>query len=325
MNKVRYHIRHDTTYRYDQPVGESHQLLRLAPRDLPWQQCVAHRLEITPEPTHSRDFVDSFGNTVRALHFEADHDLLSVRSESWVELQSRTLPPVEDSPPWESVRDMLRYQAGRRMDPDTLFATAFLFESTDVRLKRDFADYAGERFTPGLPLLAAVEHLMQRIFEEFIFDPEATEVSTPVTEVFASKRGVCQDFAHLMISCLRSLGIAARYMSGYLLTRPPPGRPRLIGADATHAWVSVFVPGLGWADFDPTNAVRPDLEHITIGWGRDFSDISPMRGVLLGGGGHEPEIAVTVVPEDEFAELYTDADQPALALDPVPDLRISNG
>lgn len=337
MTCVRYHIRHDTTYRYDRPVGESHQLLRLTPRQLPWQQCIAHRLEITPEPTHSREFSDSFGNTVRALHFEADHDLLSVRSEGWVELQSRLLEPADSSPPWETVRDTLRYQAGMRMDPETLLATVFLFESSEVRLKRDFADYASVSFSPDRPLLAAVDHLMQRIFDEFTFDPEATDVSTPVTEVFANKRGVCQDFAHFMISCLRSMGIAARYMSGYLLTRPPAGRKRLIGADATHAWVSVFVPGSGWADFDPTNAIRPDLEHITIGWGRDFSDISPMRGVILGGGGHEPDTAVTVVPEEEFAELYTDAGQPALALEvelepePEPDpepaqaLRISNG
>ncbi|MGL1833446.1 transglutaminase family protein [Rhodocyclaceae bacterium SMB388] len=318
MSTVRYHIRHDTLYRYDQTVGESHQLLRLVPRTLSWQQCIAHRIEISPEPSQWRDFRDSFGNSVRALHFEADHDLLSVRSESWVELQPRPMPEPETSAPWECVRDALRYQAGKRMDAATLSATGFLFESTDVRIKRDFADYARSSFEPGRPLLAAVNDLMQRIFDEFTFDPGATEISTPVTEVFANRRGVCQDFAHFMISCLRSTGVSARYMSGYLLTRPPPGRKRLIGADATHAWVSVFLPGHGWIDFDPTNAVRPDLEHITIGWGRDFSDISPMRGVLLGGGGHEPEIAVTVVPEEEFTELYTDADLPSL------ELRISN-
>lgn len=318
MTTVRYHIRHDTLYRYDQTVGESHQLLRLAPRTLPWQQCIAHRIEVSPEPSQWRDFTDSFGNRVRALHFEADHDLLSVRSESWVELQARPMPALDASAPWESVRDALRYEAGKRMDDTTLGATAFLFESTDVRIKRDFADYARASFEPGRPLLAAVNGLMSRIFDEFTFDPGATEISTPVTEVFATRRGVCQDFAHFMISCLRSMGVSARYVSGYLLTRPPPGRKRLIGADATHAWVSVFLPGHGWIDFDPTNAVRPDLEHITIGWGRDFSDISPMRGVLLGGGGHEPEIAVTVVPEEEFTELYTDADLPSL------ELRISN-
>ncbi len=314
MNPVRYHIRHETRYHYDQPVGESRQLLRLAPRTLGWQRCVGHRIEVRPEPSQSRDFVDSFGNTVRALHFDADHDELLVHSESWVELQPRPLPELEDSPNWESVRDALRYRAGQHIDREALDATGYLYESTNVRLKRDFSDYAAPSFAAGRPLLAAVDDLMRRIFDDFAFDPEATEISTPVTEVFANRRGVCQDFAHFMISCLRTQGIPARYVSGYLLTRPPPGKKRLIGADATHAWVSVHCPGCGWIDFDPTNAVRPNLEHITIGWGRDFSDISPMRGVLLGGGGHEPEIAVTVVPEDEFVDLYSDAGVPGLEL-----------
>ncbi|HRP75545.1 MAG TPA: transglutaminase family protein [Rhodocyclaceae bacterium] len=314
MSKVSYHVRHETLYHYDQPVGESHQLLRLAPRELAWQRCVGHRIEVRPEPSRFKDFVDSFGNTVRALHFDADHDSLFVHSESWVELDPRPTHDLESSPAWESVRDALRYRAGKRIDSESLQATAFLFESTDVRLKRDFGEYARPSFAPERPVLAAVDDLMQRIFREFSFDPEATDVSTPVTEVYANRRGVCQDFAHFMISCLRTQGIPARYVSGYILTRPPPGKKRLVGADATHAWVSVFCPDLGWIDFDPTNAVRPDLEHITIGWGRDFSDISPMRGVLLGGGGHEPEIAVTVVPEAEFTDLYSDPGLPSLAL-----------
>ena len=311
---IRYHIHHETAYHYDQPVGESRQLLRLTPRDLPWQTCVAHRIHVAPEPGRIQEFTDSFGNRVRALHFEADHDALEVRAESWVELHARTLPALADTPPWEMVRDLLAYRVGRRLAPATLEATACLFESTDIRIKREFAEYAAQDFTPGTPLLLAADRLMRRIFEEFTFDPQATDVSTPVTEVFAKKRGVCQDFAHFMISCLRSMGIAARYMSGYLLTRPPPGKKRLIGADATHAWVAVFCPDTGWVEFDPTNAIMPSLEHITIGWGRDFNDISPMRGVILGGGEHEPEIAVTVVPEEEFTELYGDAELPALDL-----------
>lgn len=307
MNTVRYHIRHDTLYHYDQPVGESHQLLRLTPRTLPWQRPLSLEITTTPEPSRRIASVDSFGNRVLALHIHAEHQQLTVRSEAWVELQSRTPVPADASPSWETVRDGLRYRAHATLTPEQLDANAFLFESTDVRLKRDFADYALQDFRPGTPLLAATQGLMRRIFDEFTFDPEATEVSTPVTDVFENRRGVCQDFAHFMISCLRSLGLPARYMSGYLLTRPPPGKARLIGADATHAWVSVYCPGAGWVDYDPTNAVQPDLEHITIGWGRDFSDISPMRGVILGGGGHEPDIAVTVVPEAEFATVYGDA------------------
>lgn len=316
MTRLRYHVLHETRYGYEQPVRESHQLMRLQPRELPWQHCVTHRLHVSPDPSRSRSFDDSFGNRITAMHFESAHEELVVRSECWVELHERGLPLLEGSPPWDGVRERLRYQAGRRLTPAELEASAFLFESTDVRIKRIFAEYAAPSFTPGRPLLAACHELMRRIFDEFTFDPEATDVSTPVLEVFETRRGVCQDFAHFMIACLRSLGLSARYVSGYLLTRPPPGRPRLIGADATHAWVSVYVPDAGWFDLDPTNAIWADLEHITIGWGRDFSDISPLRGVILGGGAHAPEISVTVVPEDEFADLYGGADQPGLGLPP---------
>ncbi|MDX5364454.1 MAG: transglutaminase family protein [Pseudazoarcus pumilus] len=316
MSGARYHVLHDTQYGYEHPVRESHQLLRLQPRELPWQHCAAHRLRISPDPIRSQAFQDSFGNRILALHFEEAHDALSVRSEAWIELQPREHPPMHAAMAWDSARETLRYKAGKRMPASLLEASAFLFESTDVRLKRAFAEYAAPSFPPGRSLLEACDDLMRRIHAEFSFDPEATDVSTPVVEVFEKKRGVCQDFAHFMISCLRSLGLAARYVSGYLLTRPPPGRKRLIGADATHAWVSVFVPDIGWVDFDPTNAVWADLEHITIGWGRDFSDISPLRGVILGGGTHAPEISVTVVPEAEFAELYDDAALPGLDLAP---------
>ena len=319
---LRYHVLHDTVYDYDQPVGESRQLLRLTPRSLEWQHCLAHRVEVQPEPSRIDEFVDGFGNPVTSLHLEADHDQLLIRAESWIELTPREVLPVEESPAWETVRQGLAYRAERRYTPDALQATVFKFESTHVRVKREFAAYAQETFSPDRPLLDGVSALMARIHEEFTFDPEATDVSTPVTEVFAKKRGVCQDFSHFMISCLRSLGLPARYVSGYLLTRPPPGKPRLIGADATHAWVSVFCPHQGWVDFDPTNNLQPNLEHITVGWGRDFADVSPLRGVILGGGEHEPEISVTVVPEREFDLVYGGDAVPELALNhrtPSPD------
>jgi transglutaminase-like putative cysteine protease len=159
-------------------------------------------------------------------------------------------------------------------------------------------------FPPGAPLLVGVRALMNRLHDELTFDPTATTVSTPVMEVFAKRRGVCQDFAHLMLSCLRSIGLAARYVSGYLLTRPPPGRPRLVGADASHAWVSVYCPDQGWVDADPTNRVFPNLEHVTLGWGRDYDDVIPLRGVLLGGGAHALDIEVTVVPAREYTTLF---------------------
>lgn len=310
---LRYHILHDTAYHYDQPVGESRQLVRLTPRALDWQHCLAHRIEVQPEPGQIDEFTDGFGNPVTSLHLEADHDHLLIRAESWIELLPRTLLPLEESPAWESVRHLLAYRAERRYALETLGATVFKFESTHVRVKREFAQYTQEVFGPGRPLLDGVNGLMERIHEEFTFDPEATDVSTPVTEVFATKRGVCQDFSHFMISCLRSIGLAARYVSGYLLTRPPPGKARLIGADATHAWISVFCPQQGWIDFDPTNNLQPNLEHITVGWGRDFADVSPLRGVILGGGDHEPAISVTVVPEMEFDLVYGGDAVPDLA------------
>lgn len=313
QTRVRYHVRHDTRYRYDQPVGESRQILRLCPRELAWQHVCIHRLEISPEPARRQRSVDGIGNTVEALHFERDHDTLFIRAESWVELTPREWPAPTASPAWEAVRDALAYRAGRRLDAAQLEACGYLFESRHVRLKREFADYAAQDFAPGTPLLIGAQRLMQRIFDEFTFDPASTDVSTPVTEVFDRRRGVCQDFAHLMIACLRSLGLPARYMSGYLLTRPPPGQARLIGADATHAWVAVYCPPHGWVEFDPTNALMPRLEHITLGWGRDFADVSPIRGVILGGGEHEPEIAVTVAPEDEYSALYGAASLPALS------------
>lgn len=311
---LRYHVLHDTAYHYDRPVGESRQLVRLTPRALPWQHCLAHRIEIQPEPSRIDEFVDGFGNPVSSLHLEADHDQLLIRAESWIELLSREILDPADSPSWENVREILAYRAERRFAPEALEATRFKFESTHVRVKREFAQYTLEVFGPGRPLLDGVTALMERIHEEFTFDPEATDVSTPVTEVFATKRGVCQDFSHFMISSLRSIGLAARYVSGYLLTRPPPGKARLIGADATHAWVSVFCPRQGWVDFDPTNNLQPNLEHITVGWGRDFADVSPLRGVILGGGDHEPEISVTVVPEMEFDLVYGGDTVPELAL-----------
>ncbi|MDR2690482.1 MAG: transglutaminase family protein [Azoarcus sp.] len=304
MDAVRYLIRHDTRYRYDQPVGESRQIVRLTPRALPRQRCLSHALEIRPQPRRSENFIDGFGNHACSLHFEHEHDELFVRAESLIELSPPPPRELAASPAWEEASEQLAYRAGRTFDSELLEACGFLFESRHVRVKREFADYAYADFLPGAPLLLGAERLMRRIHDEFTYDTTATDISTPVTEVFDKRRGVCQDFAHLMLSCLRSLGLAARYVSGYILTHPPQGKTRLIGADATHAWISVFCPGMGWVDFDPTNAQIPSLEHVTLGWGRDFSDVSPLRGVILGGGGHEPEIAVTMVPEAERAVLY---------------------
>lgn len=299
-----YGVVHETIYTYEEPVGLSRQVVHLAPRPAPYQACRAHALRISPEPELLASGADAFGNPVTSLCIEADHKALSVRAESCVEVRERSYPPDEETPPWESVRERLAYVSGRRPRPEDLEATRFLFESARVRNKRELAAWAAPSFPKGAPLLSGVRSLMNRIHDEFGFDPTATTVSTPVMEVFSKRRGVCQDFAHLMLSCLRSLGLAARYVSGYVLTRPPPGRARLVGADASHAWVSVYCPGFGWVDADPTNRALPSLEHVTVAWGRDYDDVIPLRGVLLGGGAHALEIRVTVASPAEYEALF---------------------
>jgi transglutaminase-like putative cysteine protease len=196
------------------------------------------------------------------------------------------------SPPWEAVRDALAYHAGDPFDP----ATELVCPSPYVAVDLELAQFAGAAFTPGRSLLAAAVDLMWRIHDEFVFDATATTITTPVTRVLTQRRGVCQDFAHFQIACLRSLGLSARYVSGYLLTDPPPGQPRLVGADASHAWLSVYCPVEGWVDLDPTNNLVPELRHVTLAWGRDYSDVSPLRGVVLGGAEQSLHVGVSVTP-----------------------------
>ncbi len=302
--RAEYVVVHDSRYRYEHPVGLSRQIVHLTPRTMPHQSCVKHVLDITPRAEILARATDTFGNPTTSFVIERDHAELVVRAESQVEVRARSLPDDDASPPWETVRDRLAYRAGRRPRPEDLEATRYLYESMRVRNKRELAAWAATCFRDGVPILAGVRALMETIHDDFTFDPKATTVSTPVMDVFERRRGVCQDFAHLMLSCLRSLGLAARYVSGYILTKPPPGKKRLVGADASHAWVSVYCPDVGWVDADPTNRMRPSLEHVTLGWGRDYDDVIPLRGVLLGGGEHELAIEVTVCPTDEAPALF---------------------
>jgi len=290
-----YQIFHDTCYHYDSPVSLAQQLAHLWPRECTWQRCTEQQLLISPDPTTRRDELDVFGNPLTRLAFERPHDELQVNARLTVEVLARPLADFSLSPAWEQTRNALTYSS-QPLSAEMLEACRYRFQSPYVHLKRSFVEFSESCFPPGRPLLLGVQALMQKIFSEFTFDAEATQVATPLVEVLKRRRGVCQDFAHLMLACVRSRGLAARYISGYLLTQPPPGQPRLIGADASHAWVSVFCPVLGWVDFDPTNNVQPALEHITLAWGRDFSDVSPLRGVILGGGSHDPEVRVTVMP-----------------------------
>lgn len=290
-----YQVEHFTAYHYSEPVMLSHQQLHLTPRPLEQQQVIKHAIAITPTPTLRREFIDAFGNAVTEVAIESAHTALNIAAYTTVKLAAAQRE-LDASPAWEIVRDALAYRAAWHPEPAILAATQFLFESAHIRVKRSLRAYASDCFTTGRPILEAAMALMAKIHAEFKFDAKATTVTTPVMTFFTHKHGVCQDFTHLMISCLRSTGLAARYVSGYLLTRPAPGKPRRVGADASHAWVSLFVPDLGWIDFDPTNNVMPSLEHITVGWGRDFSDVTPLRGVINGGGEQKLEVKVTVTP-----------------------------
>ena len=284
---MRLQVVHETHYTYASPVLLSQQLLHLRPRALPWQKCLAHRLSVEPAPGELAEREDYFGNPVAQLLIAAPHDELLVRAASTLDVAPRGqaalgLPRV----PWEAARAQASAAA-----PD------FVPESPHVETWRDLLEYAARCFPAGRAALDGAHELTHRIYRDFRFDKTATSVSTPLREVMKRRRGVCQDFAHLMTGCLRSLGLAARYVSGYLLTEPPPGRARLIGADASHAWISAYCgEGAGWVDFDPTNDCIVDDEHVTLAWGRDFSDVTPMRGVILGGDAQELKVRVTVSP-----------------------------
>jgi transglutaminase-like putative cysteine protease len=291
-----YHVEHATAYSYSEPASLSHQQLHLTPRPLEYQIILAHEVQIEPEPAQRHKFIDAFGNPVTEIAIETAHTTLDIVARTAVALKARPAPAPDDTPPWEAVREALGYRAAWHPEPATLNATQFLFESPYVRVKRDLRAYASDCFLPGRPILAAVVALMAKIHREFKFDAAATNITTPVMKFFEQKRGVCQDFTHLMISCLRSTGLAARYVSGYLLTHTAPGKPSRTGSDVSHAWLSLFLPGDRWVDFDPTNNLMPGLDHITVGWGRDFSDVTPLRGVINGGGEQTLEVKVTVQP-----------------------------
>jgi len=291
MKDARYHVVHETRYVYESRVAVAQQLLHLTPRELPWQRLLAHRIEIDPVPSETTEHQDYFGNLVRHAVLDSPHESLTVRAESEVSVGARGGGErPQNSPAWESVRDRLH----AAQEANLLEAAEFRFESPHIRFGNSLHRYAAGSFPPARPFVEAVVELNHRIHEDFVFDDSATGVATPLDEVLEMRRGVCQDFAHLMTGCLRVLGLPARYVSGYILTTPPPGQVRMVGADASHAWMSAFCPGRGWVDFDPTNDLVVGDEHITLAWGRDFSDVAPMRGVILGGGDQELEVHVTV-------------------------------
>ena len=300
---ARYRVTHETRYAYSSKATSAHQLAHLKPRDTPWQRLKYHSIEIEPRPVERAESVDYFGNGIVRLMIDAPHDVLSVVAQSLVEIEAHAPAAGAASPAWEEVLAS-PYAPGPQMDLD-LDLEQYRVASPMVPLLQESIDYARPSFSPGRPWLAAMLDLTCRIHADFIYDPKATTVTTQVREVLEHRRGVCQEFAHLMLSCLRSLGLPARYVSGYVLNHVPPGKTRLSGADASHAWVAAHCPQLGWVAFDPTNGKLADLEFVTLGWGREFSDVTPLCGVVLGGARQKLSVVVDVQPlaDDEFPSL----------------------
>ena len=331
-----YRVRHETVYTYGGDVAHSHQLLHLTPRTAPYQICHSHSITLQPTPSVRHDDIDAFGNPVTRLEYDRPHDRLEVMAHLHVEVRSPEQFPAEDSRAWEAVQRSLCYP-DNPTTPERLEASRFRMESGYVRIKQTFTEYAADCFAPDRPVLAAALALMHQIHRDFTYAPGTTDIKTTGLEAFHARRGVCQDFAHVMIACLRSRGLAARYVSGYLRTTPlnamsqsqtqaapqeqdnqgvqgtqngqgthdgqdaqngqdAQGAP-LVGADASHAWVSVYCPPIGWIDLDPTNDCSVGADHVTIAWGRDFGDVSPLRGVIVGGGRHRLSVRVSVQPE----------------------------
>jgi transglutaminase-like putative cysteine protease len=303
---TQYHINHETRYLYAADVVHSHHLLHLVPRPAPFQQCLEHSLQISPSPTCRRDEIDAFGNPVVRVEFQSRHRELTVTTDMQVEVHTRPAVIAGETYPWERVASSLAYH-GHWPVRANLEVCRFRHESPYVRVKRAFTEFGAECFAPGKPILSCASDLMRTLHRELRYAPGETTVSTPLMEVLEKRHGVCQDFAHLMIACLRSRGLAARYVSGYIRARPATSQNAdetgagdedapLVGGGASHAWVAVYSPPFGWIELDPTNNTWVGVEHVAVAWGRDFGDVSPLRGIILGGGKHRLAVNVTVQP-----------------------------
>lgn len=301
---MRLQITHETRYDYLPAVETAQHMAYLQPVNTRHQQLLSHSLQISPTPAQVRQTQDVFGNTRCFFSLQSPHTVLKVVAHSVVETRTRPVPLSRIS--WEQTRELFRYQSGGRFDA----ATEFVFASPFVPKQAEFAAYARPSFTPGISVLAAAQDLMRRIHTDFIYESQSTQVNTPALQALAQRKGVCQDFAHIMIACLRVMGIPARYVSGYLLTQPAPGTVKLTGSDASHAWGAVYVPDLPpgerWCDLDPTNNRAgwhsPGEDYVTLATGRDFADVSPIRGVIHGGASHTLSVGVTVEPVANYMQ-----------------------
>jgi transglutaminase-like putative cysteine protease len=308
---VKYRVTHTTFYHYSQPVGLCQNEAKLQPRIFWRQQCHNSRFDIAPAPTDFSERLDFFGNRVAYFAIQQPHTQLTVTAISEVTIFPRQNNlDLFNQMTWEQVRSLLQEttvqgqsqsQQGQiqvqNQDQtlEILDARQYVLDSPMVTITPELADYAQSSFLPNRALVDVVHDLMGRIYKDFTYDPTFTTIATPLSEVLCFRRGVCQDFAHLAIACLRAYGMAARYISGYVETLPEPGKPRLVGADASHAWFSVYIPGTGWLDFDPTNNTVPLDQHITLAWGRDYADVAPLKGIAFGGGQHTLSVSVDVL------------------------------
>ncbi len=290
-------VTHETRYAYTPAVQTAQHVAHLRPLVTPAQQLLEHELQVQPKPDQRSDALDIHGNCRSFFSLQARHERLVVTARSVLRTEEPRWPAHDV--PWEQVRALYRYRAGGGWEP----SAEFVFASRHAPFDAEFLDYASPSFPAGAPLLAAVLDLNERLHRDMRYDARATEVNTPALVALRQRRGVCQDFAHIGIACLRALGLPARYVSGYLLTHPPPGRARLIGADASHAWFAVRLPPVpggatpaAWCDFDPTNNRRAGADYVTLAIGRDYGDVAPIRGVLHGGARHTLKVAVTVEP-----------------------------
>ena len=285
-------VTHETRYAYSPAVETAQHMAHLRPRSDAAQRLLEHRLRIVPEPDQRSEALDVYGNSRTFFSLQTAHDELVVEARSRVATEEPAAP--DSSMPWERVRERYLYRAGGVWDP----AAEFVFPSFHVRRHDDFTAYARPSFARrATPLIDGVIDLMHRLHADMRYAPLSTEINTPAVDALRARRGVCQDFAHIMIGCLRALGLPARYVSGYLLTQPPPGRPRLVGSDASHAWVSVYLPDArGWWEFDPTNDRTAGADYVRLAVGRDYADVAPIRGVIHGGAEHTLRVAVTVEP-----------------------------
>lgn len=279
---MKYQVRHITEYQYSAPVSLCYNLAHLLPRNTQQQDCQQQKLTITPPPSYQHTGEDYFGNKTLYFTIEAAHNSLTIDVISDIEINPHApyLAPSATTLTCGQLRQSLKHAD----TPELRLVKEYLFDSSHIRRSADLNAYAIDLFADQQPLLTAVKNFTEKLFNEFTFDPNTTEVATPLEQVLQQRSGVCQDFAHLAIACLRSVGLPARYMSGYLETLPPPGQEKLIGADASHAWFAVYMGELGWVEFDPTNNLMPYDQHIVTAWGRDYADVTPLQGLIFDGG-----------------------------------------